>query len=130
MKSQKQFLIETDILISHLTHKNESKNSELENAMAIGLCFTTVINSAELYFAVENEKEKIAVDGLMRALKVLGLNARYSLNISDFFNKVASVRSALICSVAKNNDLPIFTKNSERYKNCGLEIISPDQLRG
>lgn len=130
MKSQKQFLIETDILISHLTQKDESKNSDLEIAMQSGLCFTTVINSAELYFAVENEKEKIAVDGLMRALKVLGLNARYSLNISDFFNKVASVRNALICSVAKNNDLPIFTMNTERYKNCGLEVLSPDQLRG
>lgn len=128
MKDKKQFLIETDILIEHLTAESSSKYSILETAMTKGICFTTVINSAELYFAACDNYEKDEVNKLMRALKVLGLNSRYSLNISDFFNKVASVRDALICSVAKNNDLPILTGEIRKYKNSGLIIIEPEQL--
>ena len=47
-----------------------------------------------------------------------------------FFNKVATARDALFCSVAKNNKLPIFTKEIERYKNSGMKIITPKELRG
>ena len=130
MKEKKHFLIETDILIEHLLHDDKSSNSILETAMTQGICFTTVINSAELYFAAQNEKEKEEVNKVMMSLKVLGLNSRYSLNISEFFNKVAGVRNALICSVAKNNDLPILTGKVDKFENSGLSIISPQQLRG
>ena len=123
MKEKKHFLIETDILIEHLLHDDKSSNSILETAMTQGICFTTVINSAELYFSAQNEKEKEEVNKV-------GLNSRYSLNISEFFNKVAGVRNALICSVAKNNDLPILTGKVDKFENSGLSIISPQQLRG
>ena len=128
MKEKKHFLIETDVLIDHLINESNSNKSVLESAMTKGICFTTVINSAELYFSVSDDYEKEEVNKVMRSLKVLGLNSRYSLNISDFFNKVATVRDALICSVAKNNNLPILTWEIEQYKNSGLIIIRPEQL--
>ncbi len=130
MKDKEHFLIETDILVEHLVFADNNGNSILEKAMTKGICFTTVLNSAELYFAASDIYEKGEVDKLMRSLKVLGLNSRYSLNISDFFNKVASVRDALVCTVAKNNDLLILTSKVEKYMNSGLIIISPEQLRG
>ena len=58
------------------------------------------------------------------SLKLLGLNSRYSLNISEFFNKVATVRYALICSVVKNNGLPIVIGKIDKFNNSGLIIIN------
>lgn len=126
----KQFLADTDILVNHLVHSRKGELSDLEIAMTNGVVFTTVINASELYFAAGDNREKSAVDSLLRSLKVLGINSRYSLNISDFFNKVANTRDGLICVVAKLNKLPILTNNAERYKNSGLEIISPRGMRG
>ncbi|MEG8946834.1 PIN domain-containing protein [Rosettibacter firmus] len=123
------FLIDTDILIEHLYHENKKTNSDLEIAMMNGICFTTVINAAELYFAAHNADEKESIDNLLKALKVLGLNSRYSLNISKFFNKVATVRDALICSVAEFNNLIIFTNNINRYEKTNIKIIQPTKLR-
>ncbi len=129
MIDKREFLIETDILKEHLIHSDKSTLSDLELAMTLGVCYTTVINSSEIFFASVDDKESEIFVDMMKSLKVLGLNARYSLNISDFFNKVATVRDALICSVAKHNNLPIFTSQIEKYKDCGLEIINPNQLR-
>lgn len=130
MKNRAEFLVETDILIGHLIQKNIKEISDLELAMTKGVCFTTVINSSEMYFSSWDEKEKHAVDSVMNAVKVLGIHPRYSLNISEFFNKVASTRDAMICSLAKINKLPILTTQINKYKNCGLKIISPKELRG
>ncbi|MFA3782864.1 PIN domain-containing protein [Melioribacteraceae bacterium 4301-Me] len=129
MRSVRQYLIETDVLIDHLTY-NGNSFSYLEIAMMKGVCFTTVLNSSELYFFAKEDFEKEAVDSLMKSLKILGINSRYSLNVSEFFNKVATVRDALFCSVAKNNKLPILTGQTSRYKKTGLKIISLEQLRG
>ncbi len=130
MKNEKHFLIETDILVEHLQHSDKNTLSDLEIAMMNGICFTTVINSAELYFAAINKEEKEAVDNLLKALKILGLNSRYSLNISEFFNKVATVRDALFCTIAKNNDMIILTNDIEKYKKINLKILQPKNLRG
>lgn len=129
MEEKQHFLIETDILIEHLTTHNKENYSDLEIAMMNGICFTTVINAAELYFNTRND-EKEAVDNLLKALKVLGLNSRYSLKISDFFNKVANVRDALICTVAKINKLIILTNDIDKYKAAGLTVFQPKNLRG
>lgn len=128
MKNKTEFLVETDILVSHLIQKDSEKLSDLELAMTKGICYTTVINSSEMYFNLWNDKEKYAIDSVMNAVKVLGIHPRYSLNISEFFNKVASTRDAMICSLAKINKLPILTTQLSKYKNSGLKIISPKEL--
>lgn len=130
MSNKIEFLVDTDILVQHLTHADKNSLSYLESAMIQGICFTTVINASELYFSVINEKKKNFIDDLLKSLKVLGIHARYSLNISDFFNKVASTRDALICSTARNNKLSILTENINRYCKSGIKIIHPQELRG
>jgi len=130
MGTKREFLIDTDILISHLVQEDICNLSDLEIAMQQGLCFTSALNASELYFRTGTAEEKAAVDSVTRALMVLGIHPRYSLNITEFFNKVATARDALFCSVAKNNKLPIFTMEFERYKNSGIKIITPQELRG
>jgi len=125
-----EFLVDTDILVSHLTQNNSSEPSDLEFAMTKGACFISVITASELYFNCKDDEEKEAVDSVIHALNVLGIHSRYSLNIYDFFNKVATVRDAIMCSLAKNNKLPILTYNIERFRNSGIDIVSPLELRG
>ncbi len=130
MHNKVEYLIDTDILADHLTHNDLSELSHLEIAMTNGICFTSAINVSELYFTVSSKEEKFAVDSVTRALRVLGIHPRYSLTITDFFNKVATARDALFCSVAKNNKLPIFTMEIDRYRKSGIKIITPTELRG
>lgn len=127
---QIEYLIETDILIDHLTTNSKTGKTDLELAMRNGICFTTVINSSELYYSVNNEFEKSAVDDLMRSIKVLGLHARYSLKVCEFTGKVSSLRDAIISTVSKINKLPVLTNKLENYKFAGIEIIDPKTLRG
>ena len=128
MADKIEFLVETDIIVEHLVQNDVPVFSDLELAMSKGICFTTAINASEIYFRCTNEKEKNAVDSVMQAVKVLGIHPRYSLNISEFFNKVASTRDAMICSLAKINKLPILTAQISKYKDSGIKIISPKEL--
>lgn len=123
-----EYLIDTDIIIEHLTHADTQTKSVLEKLMTRGVCFTTVVNASELYFAASSEEEKKMIDAVLKALKVLGINSRYSLNISEFFNKVATTRDALLCTTAKINKLPLVTNNIDRYKESGITIINPKEL--
>ena len=124
---KKEFLIDTDVLIEHLTYKGKGK-SFLEKALECGICFTTVINSAEIYFVLGNPEEKKAIDALMKIVKVLGFNSRYSLMVDEFIEKVDTVRDALFCTTAKINKLAIVTSNKERYILTDLEVIDPINL--
>jgi predicted nucleic acid-binding protein len=123
-----QFLIDTDLLLEHLTHQNLTAPSILEKAMTKGICFTTVINASELFFAASDDVQRESIQDLLSAIKVLGLNSRYSLKISKFFNKVATTRDALLCTVAEFNRLPILTNDTARYSSSGIKIINPLEM--
>ena len=122
MKSKLEYLIETDILADHLTFKGSGK-SVLEKAMIRGICFTTVINASELYFAAKDLNEKAEIDKLLRTMKVLGMNARYCLSVYKYKDKVRSLRDAWIILFAKINNLPVLTNNKEKYKFAGIDLI-------
>lgn len=127
MKNKNNFFIETDILVEHLTNKGKSK-SVLEKAVLKGVCFTSVINASELYFAAQNSEEKNAVDMLLRTMNVLGLHSRYSLSINSYNQKVNNVRDALICALIENNNLTMVTNNNKKYKFAGIEMSDTESL--
>ena len=130
MKNKPEFLIETDILIDHLSGTDGSEDSALETAMQEGMCLTTVINASELFFAARDHEENIAVDKLMKAVKVLGLHSRYSLNVFGLSKNLKNIRDSLIYITAKINKLPIVTADSNKYRNTDIKIIHPKELRG
>lgn len=125
----KEYLVETDLILDHLTYKGSLK-SDLEIAMENGICFITAINASELFFTAKNEVEIKYINKVITALKVLGINSRYSLAVNEFAGNVSSVRDAIICATAKINKLPILTKDPDNYKSTGLNIIHPNELRG
>lgn len=124
---KREFLIDTDVLVEHLTHAGTEK-SFLEKSLECGICFTTVINSAEIYFALRSPEEKKAIDTLMKIVKVLGFHARYSLLVDEFIGKVDTVRDALFCTTAKISKLAIVTHDIKRYQTADLEVIDPINL--
>lgn len=120
-----KYLLETDILADYLT---SNKENYLQKLMQTGICFTTVLNAAEILAVCENDFEKSAVRSLLDSLKVLGLHSRYALSVPEFAGKTGSVRDALFAVVSLINKLPIVTLNSNRYKKTNLKIIHPQEV--
>ncbi len=129
MKNKNEYLVDSDILIEHLSHGNKSTQSVLEKAVEKGSCFTTAINASELYLGAENDSTKELIDELFKPLTgVLGFHPRYSLTVYDIRRKVKNIRDAMFLSIAINNKLPVLTAQKERYENTGVTIILPENL--
>ena len=120
-----KYLLDTDILVDYVTANDMNY---LINLMQKAICFTTVLNAAELLAACKNDEEQSAVRNVLDAIKVLGLNSRYALSITEFSEKTGSVRDALFSVVASINKLPIVTFNKERYRKTNLKIIHPQEV--
>ena len=120
-----KFLLETDVLIDHLTSE---KNNYLLNLMQKGICFTTVLNASELIAACKNENELKEVRSVLDSLKVLGLHSRYALSIPEFSGKTKNIRDALFAVVSLINKLPVVTFNRDRYSRTNLKIIHPQEV--
>ncbi|MEJ5261788.1 MAG: PIN domain-containing protein [Ignavibacterium sp.] len=122
--TNKNFLIDTDVLYDHLIHKDEKTISFLTSLMTKGECFTTVMNASELYFSAKTEEQKIAIKKLLYALKVLGLNSRYTLDIPQYSDKFSNYRECLFYIVAEKNNLIIATNSPAKYKVGKVKILS------
>lgn len=122
--TNKNFLIDTDVLYDHLIHKDEKTISFLTSLMTKGECFTTVMNASELYFSAKTEEQKIAIKKLLYALKVLGLNSRYTLDIPQYSDKFSNYRECLFYIVAEKNNLIIATNSPAKYKVGKVKVIS------
>jgi predicted nucleic acid-binding protein len=120
-----KYLLDTDILVDYVTSNDMNY---LINLMQKGICFTTVLNAAELLAACKNDEEQSTVRSVLDSVKVLGLHSRYALSIPEFSDKTENVRDALFTVVASVNKLPIVTLNSERYKKTNLKIIHPQEV--
>jgi len=120
-----KYLLDTDILVDYVTSNDMNY---LINLMQKGICFTTVLNAAELLAACKNDEEQSTVRSVLDSVKVIGLHSRYALSIPEFSDKTENVRDALFTVVASVNKLPIVTLNSERYKKTNLKIIHPQEV--
>jgi len=123
-----KYLLDNDILVDYLT-STDNLDSHLINLMQKGICYTTVLNAAELLASCKDESEKKLVRNVLDSLKVLGLHSRYALSIPEFSDKTDSVRDALFSVVSSINKIPIVTFDKERYKKTNLKIIHPQELR-
>lgn len=118
------FLIDTDILYDHLTHNQKNERSFLTSLMTKGECFTTVLNSSELYFSAKSDEEKLAIKKLLYSLKVLGLNSRYSLDIPLYSEKFNNYCECLFYIVAERNNMIIATNSPSKYNFGKVKVIT------
>lgn len=119
----KEFLLDTDVIYEHL--KSDNEISTFEKFLSQGVCYTSIINAVEIYSLLKNKKE--LADSLLYSLKVLGLPARYSMEVVKFEENY-SVRDILFIITAKMNKLPIVSFKEEKYISSGVRIINPKNL--
>ncbi|MFN3874263.1 MAG: PIN domain-containing protein, partial [Ignavibacterium sp.] len=124
------YLIDTDVLFDHLVHNDNKKRSFLTRLMSQGECFTTVLNASELFFSAKTEEHKFAIKKLLYAIKVLGLNSRYSLEIPNYSDKFRSYQECLFYIVAEKNNLIVATNSPEKYNFGKVKTISEKIIRG
>lgn len=123
MKKEKQFLIETDLIIDYLNFDGEKLRSDLISIFSEGKCFTTVLNAAELYFFTRNKIQNQAVTKFLYSINVLGLHPRYSLKVNEYSSFFNNTRDCLFYLVALFNNLAIVTKRKNIYPLGEVEII-------
>lgn len=115
-KRKKQILVDTDILLDHLTYKGEK--SALIKLMEKYDCFTSVINAIKLYNAVRSEDSKY-IDMLLYSIKILGIHSRYAPKIAEIVNKSKNrnLRDALVVGIAIENRIVLATFSDKNYLN-------------
>lgn len=126
-KSNK-YLIETDILIDFLMKKKDEKRSYLFDLMQKGICFTSVLNASEMYFATRSEFEKEKLNNLFYAINVLGIHSRYSLLVPKISKHFKNYRDALIYILAEQNKLTIVTQHPEKYLGLECKSVHPTEI--
>lgn len=126
-KSRAKFLLETDILADHLV-RGKNGSSVLLNLMQKGICFTTVLNAAELLLAARTKEENKYVNNVLYSLKILGLNSRYALMAPKYSVKLNSLRDVMFSVVADINKLTIVTFDIKKYSSIKLKVIHPQKI--
>lgn len=127
MKNKNEYLIETEIFLEHLTHR-ENSFSQLEILLQNGICFATNVTACELFFLTENEEENTIIKDLLSIINVLGYHSRYSLSIGKFQGKVKTVRDAMVCTAALLNKLPIVCINKNKFIYAGIPVFTFSEL--
>lgn len=123
------YLIDTDVLYDHLVHSNKKKRSFLTQLMSQGECFTTVLNASELFYSAETAEQKLAIKKLLYALKILGINSRYSLEIPNYSDKFKNYKECLFYISAEKNNLIIVTNSPEKYDFGKVKILSEKKTK-
>lgn len=123
MSKEKQYLLETDIIIDYLNYDGEKTKSDLIKLLSKGKCFTTILNASELYFFAKNIYQKEAVDKFLYSINVLGLHSRYSLKVKEYSSHFNNVRDCMFYLVALFNNLAIVTKRKNVFPEIDVEII-------
>lgn len=127
-KNKYEYLIDTDVIENHLIQDSDNRDTYLEVLLQKGICFSTVLNAAELvYKSSSSVEQKIVVD-VLSALKILGLHSRYTLLAPKYSAVVKNLNEALFCVVADYNKLPIVTMEKSKYTESGLIIYHPEEI--
>lgn len=127
-KTKIEYLVDTDVLFEHLTKNPVEGNSFLIQLMKKGLCFTTVLNAAELMLKGTDEGKEKSIRTLLSTVSVLGIHARYCLNVNTLTPGNKGLRDVLFIVTAEINKLDIVTLSTNRYRSEKIRIFSPDQL--
>ncbi len=102
--------------------------------MAEFFCYTTVFNAAELFSLCRTKRELSAVEDVLYAMKVLGLNGKSAKNIATLLSRARALDmrdlDALVAGVCAESRLPLLTAEPQRYKGLGaLKVMTPDDFQ-
>ncbi len=128
MKKIPKYLLDTDVLLEYLVLYEVDKESYLIKLMQKGICFTSVLNTSELFMFAKSDYEKEKVRDLLNTLKILGLHSRYSLSIPNCMDNFKNIRDALFYILAEQNRLSIVSLNPEKYSGLRVKSVHPSTI--
>ncbi len=124
-------IVDTDILLDHVMHADAGAPSGLRSLMGRSFCYTTVFNAIEAFGLCRTDAQRDAVERSMRAMKILGLNAKSGKSIGDLFGAAPRGGSLrlLIAGICTESRLPLVTGRKAAYEGIlGLTVLDPGQV--
>jgi len=81
------------------------------------LCFTSVLNAAELLAAADSVLARTAAEEVLGGIQVLGFHQRYARRFGEFAARVPGLpmRHAMVAGVCVENDLPLVSFAAKQY---------------
>jgi predicted nucleic acid-binding protein len=110
-------VLDTGLFAAHLTAA-PGKPTALRGALRTWFCYTTVFNAMELFGMARTARERRAVEDVLSAVKILGMNGRNA----GKFARIAQAGSdgidpaALVAGICIEAHLPLVTDRPGEYR--------------
>ncbi|HLF14845.1 MAG TPA: hypothetical protein VI932_08160 [Bacteroidota bacterium] len=119
MKLRKAVL-DTGLFTAHLTAP-DNETTALREALRTWFCYTTVFNGIELFRDARSPRQRRAVEDVLSAVKILGMNGRNAGKFARLtnFGPGGFPLNALIAGICIEARLPLVTDRAgefERYR--------------
>ncbi len=120
-------MLDTGLFTAHLG-ANPGEPTALRVALRTWFCYTTVFNAMELFRDAKSARERRAVEDVLSAVKILGMNGRNAPKFARLPNFGADglPLSALIAGICIEARLPLVT---DRIRKFGpyrkLRVVPP-----
>lgn len=119
-------VLHTDVFISHLTARTGGPTA-FRSALGKYFCYTTVFNAMQLFGTARTKKERLAVEDVLSAVKILGVNGRNAKKFSKLDGVTGKTipYCAMIAGICVEARLPLLTaRASEFRKYPGVRILA------
>lgn len=125
----KKIVVDSDIIAQHLV--NTKSPSILRKLLSKYFCYTTVLNTIELFSLCKSDSEKNNLAEALTSLKILGMNPKPSKLYSNFYAKArkknVNKNYAYIAGLCCISKLPLATLRRTKYKwTKELQILNKD----
>ncbi len=116
-------VVHTDVLIDHLCGLR--RPSVLRQAMSRYFCYTTVFQAIELFGLARSARERRAVEDVLSAMKLLGVNPRGARRYGDLLSRRrGNAWNILIAGLCLESRLPLLTDRRQEFAGFrGLEVL-------
>ncbi len=117
------YLVDTNIIIYHLSGNLEASEFMLKNMDKISISFVTYIEVLSYNF---NSKEEKMVRSFLKVFKLIGMDKKIAeCSIELRKTKKLKLPDCIIASTAKSKKLVLVTRNIKDFSNIGLDILNP-----
>lgn len=123
-------VVHTDIFVSHLVARTDAP-TVLRAALRKYFCYTTVFNAMQLFAMARTAKERAAVEKVLSAVKILGVNGRNAKKFSglDGFTGRSVPAAGMIAGICAEARLPLLTgRGTEFRKYPAVRIMAASRL--
>ena len=119
-------MIHTDVFVEHLCGGEHP--SVLRQTMSRFFCYTTVFQAIELFSLAKSEKERMAIEDSMAAMKIMGLNPKQARKYGELLASSKRVLNVLIAGLCMEGKLPILTDRKPDFKGMRGLVVVPTRL--